>query len=82
LQPESTQVGTPGEATAIEGDLTPAAEQLIKARTLAVPAGFTGNLTQLELSDQPGVLGRQKQEVFLDVWSELPEYDDLSDASR
>ena len=66
----------------MQRDLTPAAEQLFEARTLAVPARFTANLTQLALPNQPGVLGRQKQEVFLDVWSELPENDNLSDARR
>jgi hypothetical protein len=75
-------VRTLGEGTAMQRDLTPAADQLVEARALAVPARFTSNLTQLALPDQPGVLGRQKQEVFLDIGSELPQYDDLSDAGR
>jgi hypothetical protein len=68
--------------TTMQADLVPVAEQLLEASALKVPAGFTGNVTQRSLCDQTGVLGRQKQEVFLDVWSELSENDDLSDAGR
>lgn len=46
-------------------DLLAASKQPLEAGTLAIPARLAGDLSQLALGDQSGMLTRQKQDMLL-----------------
>ena len=68
------------EETAMPRQSVACGQQLIEAGPLEVPTGFARNPSQFALADKPGLLGGQKQDVFLNGGCQQPENDDLTDA--
>jgi hypothetical protein len=61
-------------------DSAPGLEQVSKERTLAIPHGLMGNISQLTLGDQTGMAVGQKQNIFLNVGRKLGQVYDLGNA--
>jgi hypothetical protein len=55
-------------------------EQVSKERTLAIPKGLMGNISQFALGDQTGMVIGEKQNIFLNVGRKLGQDYDLCNA--
>ena len=57
-------------------------EKLVEKLALTIPVRLTRDLAQPQLRDEPGIAGREKQNVFLDRWRKIQQNHDLSKARR